>query len=145
MNWPGQEAGSADLALILGTIPSYIYQDGPRLLWPFATPELVSTERPLLTLRSLGIHYRRLIFTVRNHAVNPIALYVDRSDSGVVVDVVRETLIVPAGLEGKLVLDDVQAQFFALSAAGDPDGGFPSSSVSWMVLGVRRMRTGASG
>lgn len=111
----------------------------PRVLTPFAAPQAVSTETPLMALTELGSTYGDLVFVVRNQSAgNQAAFYIDRSESGVVVDADRQTVYVPALSERRLELRDVLSLYWALSAAGDPDGGFPSVNVSWQLLARRR-------
>jgi hypothetical protein len=115
---------------------SYAY---PRPLYPFAPPQTVSTETPLLTLVELGLKHIDVTVTLRNHdAVNQAAFYVDRSESGAVVDADRQTVYVPPLKERRLEFRDVLSLFWALSAAGDPDTGNPSVQVSWQIVTRRR-------
>jgi hypothetical protein len=111
----------------------------PTIVYPFASPTTVSTETPLLPLTELGAVYERLTFTLRNHDLtHSAAFYVDQSESGVAADEERRAVVIGAGKERQIALDDVLSLYFGISAAGDPDGGFPSVSVSWQVVGVRR-------
>lgn len=114
------------------------YYSLPRVLYPFAAPQPVSTETPLLAYTQLGRDQADLVFTLRNHGAAQAAFYVDRSESGVAADADRQTVYVPAGAERRLELRDVLSLNWAMSAAGDPDGGFPSVNVSWQLLGRRR-------
>jgi hypothetical protein len=113
----------------------------PGIVVPFAAPVAVSTEIPLLAFIEWGPFYSQLIFTLKNEdLVKPAAFYLDRSESGVVPSQQRMTVIVGANKEEEFLFADVRSRYFSLSAAGDPDGGFPSVNVTWQVLGVRRLR-----
>lgn len=114
------------------------YYSLPRVLNAFAAPQAVSTETPLLAYTELGRDYADLVFTLRNHGVVQAAFYVDRSESGVAADADRQTVYVPAGAERRLECRDLLSLWWALAAAGDPDGGFPSVNVSWQLLARRR-------
>lgn len=129
MGWPPAPAG----------LPTAVDPSWPRLLYPFGTPEAVSTERPLLALAEFGRQYRDMVFTVRNHdAANRIVFYVDHSQSGVVVSPTRDVMGVAPLHEESLPIRDGLQLFYSLSACGDPDGGFPSCMVSWSIVGRRR-------
>lgn len=125
MNWP-----PATLRNVDGRWPKSVY--------PFAAPENVSTERPLLTLTGLGLVYEDLNFTLRNLSVNIVAFYLDRSESGVVANVGRDTIYVAPGGEGKFVVRNEMSLYYGISAAGDPGSGFPTSSISWTIVGKSR-------
>lgn len=128
MSWPRE-----------GPLPAAVDPSWPRALYVFSTPEAVSTERPLLGLTEFGRHYGALKFTVRNHdAANPVRVYVDHSDSGVVVSPTRDIISIAPLHEESLIVPDVMSLLFSLSAAGDPDNGFPSCLVSWSIVGRRR-------
>lgn len=121
------------------TTDSSAYQAMPRCLFPFAPPTAVSTPAPLLTLAPLGAEHEDLVFTLRNHGASQCVFIVDRSESGVAIDADPQTVYVPAGGERRLELRDVLSLYWSLTASGDPDGGYPSVSVSWQLL-VRRRR-----
>lgn len=122
-----------------GVLPIGVDPSWPRALYPFATPEDVSTERPLLALTGLGVQYEDLVFTVRNHdPTNLVVFYVDHAQSGVATNASRDIISVNPGHEADLVFRDILSLFWSLSAAGDPDSGFPTCSVSWTLVGRRR-------
>jgi hypothetical protein len=108
----------------------------PRVIRDFATPTAVSTETPLLVLTEYGALYSCLAVTLRNHdASNRAALYIDQSESGTVNDEERETLYVGALRERTIEFRDILRLMWGVSAAGDPDTGFPSVSISWRLVG----------
>ena len=105
----------------------------------FAAPQAVSTVTPLYALNDLGNAYRDLIFTVRNHdAALNAAMYVDTSASGVVVDGQPSQVIISPSQEWSIIFRDVLSLYFALSASGDPGGGFAGVNVSFQIAGRYR-------
>lgn len=122
-----------------GPLPPGVDPTWPRVLRPFVAPQNVSTETPLMALTSFGRNYKDLVFTIRNlDPVNKIVVYIDRAQSGVSTNSARDIATVGPLHEGDLVFRDLLSLFWALSAAGDPDGGFPTCSVSWTLVGRRR-------
>jgi hypothetical protein len=112
----------------------------PRVIIPFAAPAAVSTVTPLMALTSLGNIYGDLFFTVRNHdLVLRCAMYVDTSQSGVAADGQPSQVIIQPDTEWTIPFRDVLSLYFALSASGDPEGGFASVNVSFQVAGRNRM------
>lgn len=111
----------------------------PRVVVPFADAAAVSTETPLLALTELGSQYADLVFTLRNHSASELAaFYIEQSESGVVTDDERETVYVAALKERTFEFRNILRLYWGISAAGDPDGGFPSVSVSFQVVGRLR-------
>lgn len=112
----------------------------PYVITAFAAPQVVSTETPLQTLVELGPAYQKLTFTLRNHnpALNA-AFYIDTSESGVVVSAVRNIVVVPPLKEYQIDFEAVMRRFFSVSASGDPDAGYAAVSVSFEVIGLRRI------
>lgn len=126
MSWPPASSKTLDIRW-------------PRSIYPFAAPENVSTERPLLALTQLGLAYEDLTFTIRNHdGIHLVYFYLDKSESGLVANVSREIITVAAGGEGKFEVHNAMSLFYGISAAGDPDSGSPVTSVSWAVAGRPR-------
>lgn len=114
----------------------------PKIIQAFDTPVSVSTETPLMVLTELGPAYEKLTFTLRNHdAALNAALYIDTSESGVVVSAVRTIVIVPPLKEYQIDFTGVMRRFFAVSGSGDPDGGYAAVNVSWEVIGLVRYTT----
>lgn len=112
---------------------------GPRVIVPFAAAGNVSTVTPLQALVDWGSIYNDLSFTLRNHdAALNAAFYIDTSESGVVVNAVPTQVIVPPLKEYQLIFHNVMALYWALSASGDPDGGYTQVQVSWEAAGVYR-------
>jgi len=111
----------------------------PKLITPFAPKVAVSTETPLETLLDLGGSYERLSFTLRNHdTTKNAALYVDTSESGVVVAAPRNILIIPPLAEATIDFLVVMRRYFSVSASGDPEAGFAAVDVSYEILGLDR-------
>ncbi len=124
MNWP-----AADALPYIGLVQQ---------LYPFGDPVDVTTEVELCPLVSLGPRFDDLVFTIRNHdGANSLTAYADRSESGVVKNLVRETLVIPPGTEGQFVFHDVLSNFWSISAASE-SGGNPAIGTSWMIHGRRR-------
>lgn len=111
----------------------------PIIITPFAAPVSVSTETPLQTLVELGPIYSSLTFLLRNHdvALNAV-LYVDTSESGVVVASQRNIVIVPPLKEYPIDFVGVMRRYFSVSASGDPDAGFAAVNISFEIIGLRR-------
>lgn len=128
MNWPSTIDGRAFVSGIVQLLYAYP-----------AAPITVTTEVELLALTSLGPRFEDLCFTFRNLSDTvPLAIWVDRSESGVVKNFDRATLIVPPAAEGQLEFRGVLSNFWGASAAGDPDNNNPSCSLSWMLIGKLR-------
>lgn len=112
----------------------------PELLNAFAAPVTRSTEQALLAFTELGITYSELKFTLRNHdGTNGAVFYIDESESGIAPDEEREAVLVGPGMERSITFRNVLTRYFGLSAAGNPDAGFPSVQVSWQIVGFRRL------
>ena len=112
----------------------------PRIIRAFATPVAVDSETPLLALTGLGLLYKDLAFTLRNHdAVNRAAMYIEQSESGSVSDEEREIVYVAALKERTYEFRDVLRLNWGLTASGDLDAAFPSVNVSWQVTGRLRV------
>lgn len=116
----------------------------PGILYSFAAAQAVSTETPLLALTEIGVLWSTVWATIRNHhATIPALAVLDRSESGSVNDEMRKLATVPALGEYTFVLDDTPGReltrMMALSAAGDPDAGYPSITVSWQVRVALRL------
>lgn len=108
----------------------------PRVIVPFAAPASVSTLTPLYSLAELGNSYKDLIFTVRNHdALLSAAMYVYTSEGGVVVDAQVPQAIIPPLDEVTLIFEDVLHLYWALSASGNPNGGFAALNISFQISG----------
>lgn len=111
----------------------------PTIISPFAAAQQVSTETPLLTLLELGPTYYSLTFTLRNFdTLLSAALYVDTSESGVVVAAQRNQVIVPPLAEYQIDFPQVMRRFFSVSASGDPSGGFAAVNIAFEVIGLKR-------
>lgn len=118
----------------------------PRIIQAFEAPTSVSTETPLFALAELGPTYERLTFTLRNHDTTlNAALYVDTSESGVVVSAQRNIVIVPPLKEYQIDFGPVMRRYFSLSASGDPDGGYAAVSVSFEIIGTYRFASNNQG
>lgn len=112
----------------------------PRIIQAFAAPVLVSTETPLWPLTALGPAYDSVTVTMRNHdALLNAALYVDTSESGEVITIPRNIVIVPPLKEYSIDFSRIMRQFFSVSGSGDPDGGFAAVSVSFQIIGTYRL------
>lgn len=112
----------------------------PRIIRAFAAATSVGAETPLLALTELGMLYKDLAFTLRNHdAVNRAALYIDQSESGSVSSEDRSTVYVSALKERTLEFRDVLRLKWGVAASGDPDAGFTAVNVSWQVTGRLRV------
>lgn len=115
----------------------------PRILVAFTggAGVLVSTETPLLALTEWGVFYSDLVFTLRNlDDTNIAALYVDQSESGVVVDSDRDIVYVPPLKERRVEFRDLLALKWSAAASGDPDSAFPPVHVDLQVVGRARIR-----
>jgi hypothetical protein len=111
----------------------------PKVITPFAPKVTVSTETPLETLLDLGGTYERLAFTLRNYdALLNAALYVDTSESGVVVAAQRNILIIPPLSEATIDFLVVMRRYFSVSASGDPEAGFTAVDVAYEIIGLDR-------
>lgn len=127
MSWPTSAPGASDYY--------------PIELFSYGSPQNVSTETVLLALTELGVRYASLRFILKNESANIVHLVVEHSEDGVTEDGERYKVEIAAGLQGSFTVEDVMALHWSLSALGDPDAGFPSSSVRWKVLGrLRRAR-----
>lgn len=112
----------------------------PKVIVPFAAPVTVSTVSSLMVLTELGNAFSDLLFTVRNHDVTlSTAMYVYTSEGGVAADGQPSQVIIPPALEWTVPFRDVLSLYFALSASGDPTGGFAAVDVSFQVAGRLRM------
>ncbi len=69
-------------------------------------------------------------------------MYVDTSESGVVVASQRNIVVVPPLSEYAIDFDPVMRRMFSVSASGDPDAGFGAVSVSFEIIGQLRFSTG---
>lgn len=117
----------------------------PRVIQAFAAPVIVSTETPLWPLTELGPAYNALTFTMRNHdAALNAALYIDTSESGVVVASQRILVIVPPLKEYSFDFSRVMRRFFSVAGSGDPDAGFAAVSVSFQIIGTYRFSTSST-
>jgi hypothetical protein len=105
-----------------------------------ASPVAVSTETPIMALVELGLLHSDVVITLRNHGAVTAALFVEQSESGVVNDSDRERIDVPAGKERTIEFRDVMRRMFGVTASGDPDGGFPATTVSVQVVVRKRIR-----
>jgi hypothetical protein len=114
----------------------------PFALYAFAAPTTVSTETPLLALEEMGVLYADLAFTLRNHGAVPAAFIIEQSEGGVVNDEEREQVYVAAGKERTFEFRNILRRLWGVTAAGDPDGGFPSVDVSFQVIARTRNATG---
>lgn len=109
------------------------------LLYPFTDPLTISTEIELLPLVSIGPRFDQLVLTIRNFsATHSVAAWANNSESGIVRTIEREQRTIPPLSEGQFVIHEVLANFWGISAAGDPDASFPPCDVAWMVHGRRR-------
>lgn len=113
----------------------------PRTLRAFGSPIVVSTETPIVALTEWGLFYSDLAFTLRNlDATKRAALYVDQSESGLVVDADREIVYVDPLQERRVEFRNVLSLKWGSSASGDPDAGFAAVSVLLQIVGLQRIR-----
>ena len=103
----------------------------------FGTPGNVSTETPLLALTAFGTEWAELAFILENLGASPVVFAVEHAES-TLPDMERRELLVAAGHQGSILIRDHHALKWGLSAYGDPDGGYPTVSVRWKVVGRRR-------
>lgn len=114
----------------------------PRVITAFAAPVTVSTVTPLQALTDWGAAYADLAITLRNHdGTKQAALYIDTSESGVVVDSTPTQVIVPPLKEYRLIFRDIMSLYWAISASGDPDAGYAAVDISYEVIGLYRLRS----
>lgn len=97
----------------------------------------VSTETTLLDWTDLS-DCEELYFIVENESANLVRLYHRHSLRGTRENDNHVFVDIAAGDEGWIQIERVRNVFHKFTAAGDPDGGFPSSNVRYALVVVRR-------
>lgn len=116
----------------------------PYIFWEtvyeFGAAQNVDTLTTLLAFTDFGSDFRALgIFLNNLDAVNPVTLVVDVSHDGTVPCVSRtQTRRIPALFQDVVEIGEPNPYTYARLAAHTDSPGFPTVSVQWAVVGLRR-------